>query len=120
MPARRLAALAASVGCSALFVFQVLLAVGAPLGRAAFGGASVVLPSPFRVASAVSAVLFLGAIWAALSAAEVVRVGAGVAAVARWVLWCYAGLFSLSALANLALMSLWERFLMTPVAVLLA
>jgi excisionase family DNA binding protein len=72
------------------------------------------------LASAVSAVLFLGAIWAVLSAASVVRVGAGVAAVARRVLWCYAGLFSLSALASLASMSLWERFLMTPVAVLLA
>jgi hypothetical protein len=117
---RRWAAIAASVGCSALFVFQVLLAVGAPLGGAAFGGAHVVLPSTLRIASAVSALLFLGAIWAVLSGAGVVRVGAGAAAVARWVLWCYAGLFSLSALANLASMSSWERFLMAPTAVLLA
>ncbi len=46
--------------------------------------------------------------------------GAGAVAVARWVLWCYVGLFALSALANLASLSPWERFVMAPVAVLLA
>jgi len=115
-----LAAIAASVGFSALFVFQALLAAGAPLGGAAFGGASIVLPSTLRIASAVSALLFLGALWAVLSGAGVVRVGAGAATVARRVLWCYVGLFGLSALANLASLSPWERFLMAPLAVLLA
>jgi hypothetical protein len=92
---RRVAAIAATVGCSALFVFQALLSAGAPLGEAAFGGASVVLPPTLRMASAVSALLFLGAVWAVLSGAGVVRVGAG--AVARRLLWCYVGLFGLSA-----------------------
>ena len=87
---RRLAAIAASVGLSALLAFQVLLAAGAPLGDTAFGGAGVVLTPTLRVASAVSALLFLGAIWAVLSGAGVVRVGAG-AAVVRRVLWCYVG-----------------------------
>ena len=117
---KRLAAIAAGIGFSALFVFEVLLAAGLPLGDVAFGGASVVLPSTLRIASALSALLLLGAVWAVLSAARVGRVGTGAAVVARWVLWCYAGLFSLSALANLASMSPWERFLMAPVAVLLA
>lgn len=116
---KRLAAIAASVGFSGLFVFEVLLAAGLPLGDVAFGGASVVLPSTLRVASAVSALLFLGAIWAVLSGAGVVRVRAG-AVVVRWVLWCYVGLFGLSALANLASPSPWERLLMAPLAVLLA
>jgi hypothetical protein len=116
---KRLAAILASVGFSALFVFEVLLAAGAPPGDVAFGGSSVVLPSTLRVASAVSALLFLGAIWAVLSGAGVVRVGAGPVVVRR-VLWCYVGLFGLSALTNLASPSPWERLLMTPLAVLLA
>jgi hypothetical protein len=116
---KRLAALVASAALSALFVFEVLLATGAPLGDVAFGGASVVLSSTLRVASAVSALLFLGAIWALLSGSGVVRVGAG-AVVVRRVLGCYVGLFGLSALANLASPSPWERLLMAPVAVLLA
>jgi hypothetical protein len=116
---KRLAALVASVALSALFVFEVLLATGAPLGDVAFGGASAVLPSTLRAAGAVSALLFLGAIWALLSGSGVVRGGAG-AVVVRRVLWCYVGLFGLSALANLASPSPWERLLMAPVAVLLA
>jgi hypothetical protein len=116
---KRLAALVASVALSALFVVEVLLATGAPLGDVAFGGASAVLPSTLRVASAVSALLFLGAIWAVLSGAGVVRARAG-AVVVRRLLWCYVGLFGLSALANLASPSPWERLLMAPVAVLLA
>ena len=51
---KRLAAIVASVGLSALFVFEVLLAAGAPLGEVAFGGASVVLPSTLRVARSLS------------------------------------------------------------------
>ena len=116
---KRLAAIVASVGFSALFVFEVLLAAGAPLGDVAFGGASGVLPSTLRVASAASALLFLGAIWAVLSGAGVVR-GRARPVVVRRVLWCYVGLFGLSALANLASPSPWERLLMAPLAMLLA
>ena len=59
---RRIAAIVAAVGFTALFVFQILLAAGMPLGRAAFGGASDTLSPELRVASAVSALRFLGAI----------------------------------------------------------
>ena len=40
---RRAAAYAAAIGFILLFIFQVLLAVGVPLGRAAFGGKSATL-----------------------------------------------------------------------------
>jgi hypothetical protein len=59
------AVLACGVG-----VFQVALALGAPWGGAAWGGAnSGVLPAAFRVASGVSAVLW--AVVAAISAGKV-------------------------------------------------
>jgi len=40
-------------------VFQLAIALGAPLGRAAWGGAHVRLPPNLRVASAVAAVIWM-------------------------------------------------------------
>ncbi len=40
--------------------FQVVLALGAPLGRLAWGGAHRVLPPGFRIASAVAAAVYVG------------------------------------------------------------
>lgn len=43
----------------AVAVFQVLLALGAPYGKAAWGGKHAVLPTGLRIASAVSSLFFL-------------------------------------------------------------
>ena len=116
---RRIAAIVAAVGFTALFVFQILLAAGMPLGRAAFGGASDTLSPELRVASAVSALLFLGAIWTVLARAGVIAAGGRGRGIARWSIWGFAVLLSLSALANFASSSPWERFGMAPLAVVL-
>src|SRR5215831_17787634 len=83
---RRKAAMAAAAGSVALAAFQLALALGAQLGRAAWGGANPQLPTGLRVASAVTF-----GIW--LLAALVVLRRAGVravplpAVVVRWGIW---------------------------------
>ena len=53
------AALLAAAGFLGIGAFQVALALGAPLGRAAWGGANRIIPSRLRRASAVAAVVWL-------------------------------------------------------------
>ena len=102
-----------------LAVFQVLLAAGQPLGHAAFGGKTSVLPRRLRVASGLSAVIFVIAFGVLLARAGHlgdVR-GAGLVRVGTWI---FAGVFLLSAFANVASSSRWEQRVMAPVALLLA
>ena len=102
---------------AALLIFQVLLALGAPLGAAAWGGAYTVLPASLRVGSAVSAGVFLLAILVVLEFLGVVRVFKR-AHVVRGFLFVFAGLFLLSAAGNVVSSSAWESFLMFPVALI--
>jgi len=53
------AALLAAIEFTVIAVFQLSIALGAPLGRAAWGGAHVRLPPNLRVASAVAAVIWM-------------------------------------------------------------
>ena len=115
----RTAGLLAVLGFAGIALFQVALALGAPLGRAAWGGRQEVLPPSLRIASAVAV-----AIW--LLAALVVAARAGVpivpvqSDVARWGTWLVAGLSLLGAVANAASSSRWERFGWAPLALILA
>jgi hypothetical protein len=106
---------AATIGFAALAVFQAALAAGAPLGRAAWGGAHADLTSAQRAGSAASVGFYLVAI-------AVVR---GRAAGRRerryrWGTWTLAVALGLSGLANVASDSRWETFLLAPVALVLA
>ena len=99
--------------------FQIALAFGAPWGRGAWGGAHDVLPIRQRIASAVAAVvLVLGAL------IVLGRTGYWESSlpfgVFRWGTWALVGGMALSALGNFASSSPWERFLMGPIALLLA
>ncbi len=108
------AAVVAVVLLAALAVFQVALAVGAPLGHLAWGGQYRVLPSRLRVGSAVSTALyavFAVVIWAAASRSS------GVAEVGIWVLTAF---FGIGVLMNAISRSRPERLLMTPVVLVLA
>ena len=110
------AALAACVLLGALAVFQALLVCGAPLGRFAWGGQHEVLPTRLRVGSVVSVVIYVLIGWVILARAGQDSGGQGMLGVAAWVI---AGFFLLGAAGNLASRSRSERFVMTPVAVLL-
>jgi hypothetical protein len=109
----------AAIGCVGIAAFQVALAVGAPLGRAAWGGAHERLPRNIRVASAVAA-----GVW--VLAALIVLAGAGFEAspipvsVAGWATWAVAGLLLLGAVTNFISRSRLERLIWGPIALVLA
>ncbi|MEV0283732.1 hypothetical protein AB0H36_06360 [Kribbella sp. NPDC050820] len=115
----RTAAIAAAIGFAGLAVFQLLLAAGAPYGEAAWGGNTEGrLPAGLRVGSAISVVVYAGA-----AAVVLRRAGFGIrlpSVVARIGTWVLVVLLTLGALANFASQSPWERFLLGPVALLLA
>ena len=52
-------AVAAAVGFLVIAIFQAALALGAPLGRAAWGGTRTHLPTGLRIASAAAVVFWL-------------------------------------------------------------
>jgi hypothetical protein len=98
-----------------LAVLQALLVCGVPLGRLAWGGQHGVLPTRLRVGSLASVVVYFVIGWVILARAEHGG-GHGFLGVATWVI---AGFFLLGAAGNLASRSRSERFVMTPVALVL-
>jgi hypothetical protein len=116
--ARSAAALAA-IGFVLVAGFQAALAFGAPLGRAAWGGAHERLPKRLRIASTFAAVMWL-------VAALVVLARAGFdwspfpLSVAAWGAWVLFGLLAVGTFMNLASRSRTERLIQTPVAAVLA
>ena len=114
----RVAAVAASIGFVAIAAFQAALALGAPLGRAAWGGSRPDLPLELRIASGVAIVVWL-------LAAMIVLGRIGIEAVSlpdvllRGGTWALVGVLTIGALMNLASLSPWERFLWGPVSVTL-
>lgn len=112
------AAVAAAAGFVAIAIFQAALALGAPLGRAAWGGTHARPAAGLRVASAIAAVS-----WSL--AAAVVLARAGVTAtfvpdgVARWGTWSLVVLLVIGVIMNAASSSPWERFLWAPLAIVL-
>lgn len=111
--------LTASVGIVCLAMFQILLAAGFPYGAAAFGGANVVLPTRLRVASAISSVLFWGALYVVLAEGDLFGVD-GRSTFLGFAAWFFVAIFGLSGIANIASRSQWERRLMAPLALVLA
>ncbi len=102
---------------AALAVFQLALVAGAPLGRFAWGGQHVVLPSRLRVGSLVSVVLYALFALLLLQAAGVVSpLPDGAADVGLWVL---TGYLALGVALNAISRSRPERLVMTPVALAL-
>jgi len=114
-----LAALLAAIGFAVIAVFQVGIALGAPLGRGAWGGAHTVLPRNLRAASAVAVVIWLVAALVVLD-----RAGTPIAdlpdVVSYWITWALAILLPVGALMNFASSSPYERFAWGPLALVLA
>ncbi|MCU1580609.1 MAG: hypothetical protein JWP19_2813 [Rhodoglobus sp.] len=103
----------------ALAVLQVLLIVGMPLGRFAWGGQQDRLSSRLRAAAGLAIVIYAVLAGIALAHAQVITtpLPSLVIVIAMWVITAY--LF-LSVLPNLASKSIHEKRLMTPVSALLA
>jgi hypothetical protein len=111
-------ALVAAAGVVGMGTFQILLALGLPLGHAAFGGTKAVLPAKMRAASVISALLFVAAFYVVLARGGLFGL-AGESTPVRIAIWVFAAIFGVSTLANIASRSRWERFLMAPVGLVL-
>jgi hypothetical protein len=109
----------AAIGFIGIAAFQVALALGAPLGHAAWGGTHPGrLPTRLRIASAVAA-----GFWVLAAAIVLERAGFEIvslpSAVARWGTWVLVVVLPIGAVMNVASKSRWERYLWGPVALLL-
>lgn len=113
--------IAAIIVCAllgALAVFQLALALGAPLGRFAWGGGHECLPMGFRIGSVISLAIY--ALFAAivLERAGLVRVFP-TPEIANTGIWVIAGYSVLGVLMNAISRSKPERYTMTPLALAL-
>ncbi len=109
----------AAMGFMLVAGFQAALALGAPWGRAAWGGAHERLPNALRVASAFAAVL-----WVVAALVVLARAGFDSSpipfSVATWGTWLLFGMLLFGTAMNLASRSRLERLIQTPVAAVLA
>lgn len=119
MSVPRVAAVAAATGFLGVALFQLSLALGAPLGHAAWGGAHAQLPAGLRLGSALSAGLLVIAAFIVMGRAGYWACGVPFG-IFRWGTWALVPAMTLSALGNFASSSRWEKVLLGPVALLLA
>jgi hypothetical protein len=112
------AAIALTVILAVLAVFQLALALGAPIGRFAWGGQHRVLPTKLRIGSLVSIVIYAVIALLALDRSGAIDVVPdGVSTVGMWIVFAY---FVLGIPLNAISRSKPERYTMTPIVTLLA
>jgi hypothetical protein len=106
MTLRRTAALLYAIISLGVVLFQIALAVGAPWGTYAMGGAFLgQFPPSLRIAALIQAALLVGM-------AMVVRIS-------RWLVWFVVAFAALSLILNLITPSAGERAIWAPTAFLL-
>ena len=115
----QLAALISCVVLGSLIVFQSLLALGLPLGQAAWGGFHRVLPPKLRWASVAAVPILLVAGWVVLARAGIVQPGAEPLTV-RILAWVFCAYFVLNTVVNVFSKSPPERWIMTTLSTVLA
>lgn len=115
----QLYAILACIILGLLAIFQLALVAGAPIGRFAWGGQHEVLPRKLRIGSIVSILLYVLFGYAGLAKAGLVPtlISPPFTDVFMWVLTAY---FTLGVGMNAISRSKPERFVMTPVALVLA
>ena len=104
-------------GC--MFIFQMLLAVGAPLGHMAWGGKLKTLPSSLRIASTVSALIFLYGIAVVLESADLIEL-IHAPKIIQVSVWVFALMFTFSTVGNYLSKSRLEKRIMTPISLILS
>ena len=111
-------ALVFAVTAAGVVAFQIALALGAPWGEYAMGGAFPGrFPPPLRVAALIQAVLIGLLAVAVLSAAGLVLVELGVAA--PWLIWAAVVVSAVALVLNAISRSAGERRIWVPVAVVM-
>jgi hypothetical protein len=112
------AAIAATAILFGLALFQAALVAGKPLGHLAWGDKHRVLPMRLRVGSALSVAVYVAIAAVLLDRADLISVmHDDTARIAAWVIAAY---FVIGIGMNAASRSKPERYLMTPIVLLLA
>lgn len=118
MPSARQAAWLIIFFLACVSAFQFALALGAPLGRYAMGGAfEGAYPPAMRVAALVQIVIYLGI--AAIMAARAGLALGSLQRIARPLAWAVVGLFAISLVLNAISPSRGEALIWTPVVFVL-
>lgn len=118
MDIRRIAGIVYAAATGVVVAFQIALALGAPWGAYAMGGAYPgQFPPALRIAALVQAGILIGL-------AGIVLARAGIALqswerVARWMVWVAVAFSAVSLVLNLITPSAGERMLWAPVALVL-
>jgi len=105
----------ATAGFAGLAAFQFVLAAGAPLGDAAWGGENAHLTGAQRVGSAVAIVFYMAGILIVRG-----RSRGRTERRYRWGTWALTTVLAVSSVANVASGSPWENFVLAPLALVLA
>ncbi len=102
-----------------LTVFQILLIIGLPLGKFAWGGYNEVLPIGLRLGSVSSIFIYLFFSLIVLQKAKIINYFKN-PKIPNYGIWFIVGYSFLGILVNLGSRSSGERIVMTPVVTLLA
>ena len=116
---KRIAAIVFAALTLGVVAFQIALAVGAPWGAYAMGGAFPgQFPPELRVGAVIQAILLAGFAAVVLARAELIQVR-WLRKAARWLIWVVVAFFAISLVLNLITPSAGERALWVPVILLL-
>ena len=114
----QIVAVAATTGFFGMMCFQLLLALGFPLGQVAWGGRYTKLHPRLRIASLFSAVIFVFASLIILEKAEVFLVFNSPTVVTYGV-WIFTAFLGLNTISNFMSRSKLEKRIMTPMTLTL-
>ena len=112
-----IAAVIVIVSFVGLIILQLLLALGKPYGRMAYGGKYEVLPTKYRIMSVFADVIFIVAIFFVLVKVELITVFP-FPDIANLGLWFFAFYLGLNTLANVTSKSQSEKQIMTPISLI--
>ncbi len=114
----QIAAVLTTIGLFGLMCFQILLALGFPFGKAAWGGKYRILPLGFRIASLFSALIYVFVSIIVLEKAEVSSV-INSPTVVTYGVWIFTAFLGLNTISNFISRSKLEKCIMTPVSLAL-
>ncbi len=114
----QIAAWIAIAGFFGMIIFQSLLALGAPMGKAAWGGHYRKLPASLRLASLVAVDIYIFGSFCVLEKAGLL-ITFNKPVLSEVFTWILVGIFGLSFLGNLLSESKLEKSIMIPVSLLL-
>ncbi|GAJ22246.1 unnamed protein product, partial [marine sediment metagenome] len=96
-------------------VFQLLLVLGLPFGRLAYGGKYEKLPSKMKITSLIGIIIFIFASLSVLERADIIIIFNNPMFVTVFI-WIIAVYLAFNTLMNAISKSKWEKLIMTPIS----